>query len=196
MDELWWAAGAALDDASGRALFESLIEAMPMAVMLYERSGRLLAVNRCYRELFHRLPPPGLNVLEDPVSRRVGADALFRRALAGETASTPDIWYDLAERDSEAPVPRRLFLRMTVMPIRDATGEVSHVVGMIRDLTEAQREREDITRQRDHLRREAGALRASEASLLSAQRMNRIGSWELDLSELERIDGNPVRWSE
>src|SRR5687768_9145499 len=116
MDELWWAAGAALDDASGRALFESLIEAMPMAVMLYERSGRLLAVNRCYRVLFHRLPPPGLNVLEDPISRRVGADALFRRALEGETASTPDIWYDLGEREESEPATlRRLCLRMSVM---------------------------------------------------------------------------------
>jgi PAS domain-containing protein len=89
MDELWWAAGAALDDASGRALFESLIDALPMAVVLAERGGGVVAVNRCYRELFGRLPPPELNALEDPIARRLGADALFRRVLEGESVRRP-----------------------------------------------------------------------------------------------------------
>ncbi len=39
-------------------------------------------------------------------------------------------------------------------------------------------------------------LRRSEASLAAAQRIARLGSWELDLIQFEDIDDNPLRWSD
>ncbi len=39
-------------------------------------------------------------------------------------------------------------------------------------------------------------LRDKEASLATAQRIAHIGSWELDLTNLENIDSNPLRWSD
>jgi PAS domain S-box-containing protein len=39
------------------------------------------------------------------------------------------------------------------------------------------------------------ALRASESSMATAQRIGRFGSWELDLNRTRDVDGNPLRWS-
>ncbi len=40
------------------------------------------------------------------------------------------------------------------------------------------------------------ALRESQASLATAQRIAKLGSWELDLTNLNNIGGNPLRWSD
>ncbi|MEN3942589.1 PAS domain S-box protein [Prosthecobacter sp. SYSU 5D2] len=38
-------------------------------------------------------------------------------------------------------------------------------------------------------------LRASEASMATAQKIAHFGSWELELRDLEKMDENPLRWS-
>jgi PAS domain S-box-containing protein len=45
-------------------------------------------------------------------------------------------------------------------------------------------------------KRAAEALEKSEASLTAAQRIAHLGSWELDLKNLENIDSNELRWSD
>jgi PAS domain S-box-containing protein len=46
------------------------------------------------------------------------------------------------------------------------------------------------------LRRAQEKLMLSEAMLNAAQRIARFGSWELDLSDMDNIDGNKLRWSD
>ncbi|MBE0690720.1 MAG: PAS domain S-box protein, partial [Anaerolineae bacterium] len=50
----------------------------------------------------------------------------------------------------------------------------------------------DITRRKQAEK----ALRESEASLATAQRIARIGSWEVDLNDPDSLDHNPHRWSD
>jgi PAS domain S-box-containing protein len=50
----------------------------------------------------------------------------------------------------------------------------------------------DITERK----RAAEALEKSEASLAAAQRMAHLGSWEMDLKDLENINLNELRWSD
>jgi PAS domain S-box-containing protein len=40
------------------------------------------------------------------------------------------------------------------------------------------------------------SLRESQASLAAAQRIAKLGSWELDLTNLGNLDSNPLRWSD
>lgn len=49
----------------------------------------------------------------------------------------------------------------------------------------------DITERREMEQR----LRRSETNLATAQRITHIGSWELELADLQEIDRNPLRWS-
>jgi PAS domain S-box-containing protein len=46
------------------------------------------------------------------------------------------------------------------------------------------------------LRRAAEALKISQASLAAAQRIARLGSWELELADLETMNCNKLRWSD
>ena len=40
------------------------------------------------------------------------------------------------------------------------------------------------------------ALRESQANLAAAQRIAKLGSWELDLRDLDKVRDNPLRWSD
>src|SRR5262249_39411175 len=40
------------------------------------------------------------------------------------------------------------------------------------------------------------SLRESQASLAAAQRVAKLGSWELDLANLADLSSNPLRWSD
>jgi len=54
---------------------------------------------------------------------------------------------------------------------------------------------EGIEKEKERERAEA-ALRASETSMATAQRIGHFGSWELDLTDQEKVDANPLRWSD
>lgn len=71
---------------------------------------------------------------------------------------------------------------LKIAPVFDADGQLINFVGLQADVTE---------------RHQVGiALQESEASLARAQQITRLGSWELDLSNLSDINSNPLRWSD
>jgi PAS domain S-box-containing protein len=185
-------------------VLEVLAATLPVSVVLLDRSGRVVAVNSAYVELMGRMPPPGFNALDDAISIRHGVAALFRHAIAGGGVQRLDAWYDPAERGPTEPrAGTPMFVALTLVPIVDAGGGVPYVAVVTRDLTDVQRARDDIERQRDQLRTEVaqqaaveGELRASEAVMATAQRINRIGSWEFDLDDLDNLASNPLRWSD
>src|SRR5207237_9980138 len=69
----------------------------PVGLQIYRADGHSLLTNRAFRELFGSEPPPEYNVLEDEIAARSGMLGLIRRAFAGETITTPPIWYDPRE---------------------------------------------------------------------------------------------------
>jgi PAS domain S-box-containing protein len=200
MDELRWAVEVeGLGD--GRApVLEGVIAALPMPVILYARDGSWLAANQRYVGMFGRVPRS--NILTDDVGRPFGVNDGFRRALDGETVEVPGFWYDPVLRSPDEPrAGRRMFLGLTMVPVRDAAGAVQNVVLIMRDDTddqlarmEAQRARDQLSAQLAHEAAIAGELRASEAAKTAAQRLTRIGSWELHLDD-DGVDA-AVRWSD
>lgn len=70
---------------------------------------------------------------------------------------------------------------------------------LIRKLEEKTLELEETNRklEKDIAERKAMELmlRASEASMATAQKIAHFGSWELELRDLEAMDENPLRWS-
>lgn len=66
--------------------------------------------------------------------------------------------------------------------IRNHAGEPVGFRGVLRDVTERQQIENN--------------LRRSEANLSAAQRITQLGSWEVELSDLRRINNNRVHWSD
>jgi signal transduction histidine kinase/CheY-like chemotaxis protein len=115
------------------AVLESIFADAPVAFQIYRLDGRCLVVNQAFRDLFGSDPPPGYNLLEDEVAKANGVQALFRRALAGETLPTPPIWHDPRRRDDE-----RVAMTATFFPLRAKDDRVSHVAIAYEDITASQ----------------------------------------------------------
>lgn len=54
----------------------------------------------------------------------------------------------------------------------------------------------DLNAMLDTLDAEAAERRLSEANLAAAQRITHLGSWELDLGDVQDLNRNPLRWSD
>jgi two-component system cell cycle sensor histidine kinase/response regulator CckA len=114
---------------------------------VYRADGRCVLVNRAFCALFGSPPPPTYNVFEDDLPERQGFLDSVRRALAGETQHLPAHWYE----------GRRIAVEVTLLPVREPIGSVSHVVLCFKDVTPEMR-----------LRSTAGALEESERRFRAA----------------------------
>jgi PAS domain S-box-containing protein len=106
-----------------------------------------------------------------PASESSGRD-LGR--LIADICATPEA-FEQSVNENVRRNGERVWIAWTNRIVRDGKGEVLEILSIGTDITE--------------VRRAEAALRASEANLVAAQRIARIGSWELD------IPGDRLNWS-
>ncbi|MFL5294078.1 MAG: ATP-binding protein [Myxococcales bacterium] len=149
--------GAALGGvADPLALLESLFAVAPFGMQIYDKSGRSLAVNQAFLDLFGSAPPPEYSVLSDDIAERQGFLPLIRKAFAGETVRIPVTWYDPRDlRSVRVAEGNRVAIDTTMFPIRDRQGEVTHVGVVFKDVTRDETAREELETERDLLSRTA-----------------------------------------
>jgi PAS domain S-box-containing protein len=169
----------------------------PVGFQIYRADGHCLLTNRAFRELFGSEPPPEYNVLEDEIARENGILDLIRRAFRGETINMPTIWYDpRALTQVKVTEGRRAAFSSTFFPLRGRSGAIDHVAVAFKDETPEVEARERLEAERDRLAQAVSRLKEAEASLAAAQRIARVGNWEMDLSDLAEVNRNPLRWSD
>ncbi|MFL5441548.1 MAG: ATP-binding protein [Myxococcales bacterium] len=149
--------GAALGGvADPLALLESLFAVAPFGMQIYDKSGRSLAVNQAFLDLFGSAPPPEYSVLSDDIAERQGFLPLIRKAFAGETVRIPVTWYDPRDlRSVRVAEGNRVAIDTTMFPIRDRQGDVTHVGVVFKDVTRDETAREELEEERDLLSRTA-----------------------------------------
>jgi signal transduction histidine kinase len=149
--------GAALGGvADPLALLESLFAVAPFGMQIYDKSGRSLAVNQAFLDLFGSAPPREYSVLSDDIAERQGMLPLIRRAFAGETVRIPVNWYDPRDlRSVRVAEGNRVAIDTTMFPIRDRQGDVTHVGVVFKDVTRDETAREELEKERDLLSRTA-----------------------------------------
>jgi len=132
-------------------LLENLFAHTPIGLQICDAQGRSVRVNRAYVELFGAAPPPAYNLLADDSADPKVRDAL-RRALSGAPVTIAPSWYDAHEiARSPAAVGRRVATQSTVLPLADASGNVSHVALIFEDMTAELVLREQLEEERDLL---------------------------------------------
>jgi PAS domain S-box-containing protein len=125
------------------ALLETLFDVAPVAFQLYRADGHSLLVNPAFKTLFGSEPPPEYNVLHDDIAARAGLLDLIRRAFAGETVRLPPTWYDPRELERvKVSEGRRVSIETTFCPLRNRSGELTHVIAVFIDRTEVEAERD------------------------------------------------------
>ncbi|MFL5396849.1 MAG: ATP-binding protein [Myxococcales bacterium] len=149
--------GAALGGvADPLALLESLFAVAPFGMQIYDKSGRSLAVNQAFLDLFGSAPPPEYSVLSDDIAERQGFLPLIRKAFTGETVRIPVTWYDPRDlRSVRVAEGNRVAIDTTMFPIRDRQGDVTHVGVVFKDATRDETAREELEKERDLLSRTA-----------------------------------------
>ena len=91
---------------------------------------------------------------------------------------------------------------VTISPITDSKGKIVGVSKIAREITHRKQAEAALSASKERIQREEQrqqaviALRASESSMATAQRIAHFGSWELDLLDSHNLDPNPLRWSD
>ena len=122
--------------ADPAALLEGVFAFAPIAIQIYEASGRCMVTNQAYRDLFGCEPPPEYNALKDDIAVEQGVLELIHRAFAGETVRIPAVWFDTRAPEQVAPgAGSRVAVEITAFPIFDRNGKVAHVAFVYKDVT-------------------------------------------------------------
>jgi PAS domain S-box-containing protein len=167
---------AALRESEER--YRDLFENANDIIYTLDLEGRITSANKRAQQTFGYTPEEmlGRSVADIvPPEYHVRMHDALRRKLAGEPAPTV---YELEVvcKDGRR-VPLEVSSRLIVRG-----GRPAGVQGIARDITER--------------RRAERALRDSERMLAQSQRAAHVGSWELDLTNLDDINANPLRWSD
>jgi signal transduction histidine kinase/ActR/RegA family two-component response regulator len=94
-------------------------------------------VNQAFRELFGSEPPPEYNILKDEIAEANGVLGLIHRAFAGETISTPPIWYDPRKLTQvKITEGRGCAMTSTFFPLRSHDGSVQYIAIVFEDITD------------------------------------------------------------
>ena len=121
------------------SLERALFEQSPFSAVLYDREGRLVALNPAFTRMWGvslESAPPDYSVFTDPQLLEAGAVPLIRRAWEpGEVVVTPPVRYDIS-RVSTTGTGREVWTQGYFFPLRDGDGRISNVALVHIDLTD------------------------------------------------------------
>jgi len=178
------AAHAALERAAQRRVvheaeerYRDLFDGMPVGLYRSTVEGRILDANPAFTRMLGYADRNQVLALD---ATGVYVDAGARRrwlATLEHGDRAPAFEVEIRRRNGDT-----IWIRDTARAVRDAAGRIASIFGAAEDITN---ERETVA-----------ALRQSEAALARAQEVAHLGSWELDLTNLDDLNANPLTWSD
>lgn len=128
-------------------LFQMIFEQSPQSFQLVDRSGKTLLVNKAWKELWkvddefvNAFIYKSHNIFEDPQVKQSGVLVAIEKAFKGDHSETPAIYYDPAVANNPG---RPRWASALIFPVRNERNEVSQIVLMHRDITEAKRSEDE-----------------------------------------------------
>lgn len=163
---------------ANRALLQAIVDGTEDAVFAKDKAGRYLLFNRAASKMVNKRPEDVVGKTDEVIFPPEDIEAITnndRSIMARGETDTFDETITLADGKKHE------FL-VIKGPLRNRAGEIVGIFGMSRDITERVR----IT----------DALRRSETRLAAAQRIARLGSWELVLRGFGNETAQDLWWSD
>jgi PAS domain S-box-containing protein len=123
------------DSPAPHALVDALFLRSPLSTVIYDAAGRVVAVNPAYTRrtgLSATDIPRDYSILSDRELDRRGVLPLVKRAFEGEDVTLPPLRFAASSPDGGRTAA---WMRAHLHPVRDASGEVTHVILVHIDLT-------------------------------------------------------------
>ena len=119
--------------------FEALFDQCPIPLSVYDREGVVVAYNDAHAALWN-LPRKELiakfNMITDPQLAAQGTGELHRRVMRGETVVRPPHPFNSTTANIADGEGRERWAEATYYPLRNSAGAVTHLVAMLRDVTQ------------------------------------------------------------
>jgi two-component system cell cycle sensor histidine kinase/response regulator CckA len=133
-------------------LFASFLHHASVGFQIFDRDGRSTFANDRFKEMFGLKPPPEYSLFEDPLLERLGLASSIRAVYEGETAELGPFWYDPNELGLPLVGARRAAIQITLWPLFDSAGDVSHAAIVYRDATAETLTRDELLASERHFR--------------------------------------------
>ncbi|HZH26478.1 MAG TPA: response regulator [Azospirillaceae bacterium] len=166
--------------AESKAQLVTLVEHLPVGINFVDKDGNTLLTNPAFRVFL----PEGIlpSKLPDAEERWIGHDEHGQRltcdrfpgarALRGETVPGTELLH-------RAPDGTETWTRMSAVPLRDTSGQITGAVGVIIDINAQKRAQEELARLNETLEQQVeertADLMKAEAALRQAQKMEAVG---------------------
>ncbi|MBV9790215.1 MAG: PAS domain-containing protein, partial [Chloroflexi bacterium] len=118
--------------------FMAVFEQSPVPITIFDHTGLQVATNTASMTLFGVRPEDTVgrfNMLTDPQLAATGSVENHRRVMQGETVVLPPHSYNAREYQNLDDVGEERWVEAVYSPLRDPSGTVTHLVAMLRDVT-------------------------------------------------------------
>jgi PAS domain S-box-containing protein len=150
---------------ASRDTLQRVVQQMPIGIQMFDTNGLCSSVNETHMAIFglqSREQVVGkFNILEDELAIKVGTEAGYRCALAGEVADVGEVEFDFSQADARfSAASGRRFLSVSFFPIYDENQQVVSVVALNQDITERKLADEALRNLADELLQQKNTLNA------------------------------------
>jgi PAS domain S-box-containing protein len=146
-------------------MFRRVLEQSPLSVQLFDATGNAVFANEAWERIWEskREDLEGYNLFRDPQLEALGFVGMIRRALDGERINGPQTLYDPRKNGKEG---RARWTTGVLYPLKDASGKVTGLALLHRDVTERAEAEEAVRSLNAELERKLtdGASRLQETA--------------------------------
>ncbi len=142
-------------------LDEKILYGSPVAFVLHDRDLRIVRLSQAYKDVTAYDPDEVLGKSVEDFMPEGSAKAMVVEALK----KVRDEGVQVGPRDILAPTREEKYLSETILPIFDATGNVSHVLSVLEDTTDRKRADEALHESEEKLRAKGKALEEVNTAL-------------------------------
>jgi len=115
----------------------SLIDSLPMAIMVYDAAGNLKRWNNKVAAFFQvNEVTSDFNIFEDEFSKKFGVHPYYKKAQLGESSLNLEIKVDFAdEKNTRSNRDTQTWIDLSIVPIKDAQSKTEYIITIFEDIT-------------------------------------------------------------